>query len=200
LVSTGLGERSRTTLAELAALTGPMLGPGMVAQVTGSMGALLAVAAGGIGPEDWAVAAGLPNMGLLAGAQLGLPLGRTVVVPDLGHQPLRVVAALIDAYGLVLLGDTPLAGQDRRRLEARLRHRQSRLVTTGPWAGAGLTVAVERCHQAPLGGGDGHLADTLLDVVVTARQGFATRLDAAQLDAANMTAATGPSVGRMSHG
>jgi hypothetical protein len=137
--------------AELAARLGPRLAPGTVAQVVGSMAALWAVAAAASGPEDWAAVAALPEAGLLAAAEAGLALGRTVVVPELGAQPLRAVAGLVDAYGLVVTGKLAFGAADRRRIEARLRFTGGRLVTAGPWGGAGVSVWVDGVRMRPLG-------------------------------------------------
>ncbi|MCL1898359.1 MAG: hypothetical protein FWG16_06010 [Micrococcales bacterium] len=133
---------SRCTLPELRASARALLSPGQVAQVTGSTNALFAVAAGVWGPQDWGVVAGLRNAGYLAAAQAGVPLDRCVVVPDLGNEALPVLAALIDAYGVVVLGQDmpPLTAADRRRLEARLRHQQGCLITSGTWGGAQLCL------------------------------------------------------------
>jgi hypothetical protein len=158
--------------AELAALVSPRFAPGSVAQVTGSMAALWAVAATGMGGEDWAAIAGLPQAGLLAAAQAGLALSRSVVVPSLGDQPVRVLAGLVDAYGLVVAGGLKLAAGDRRRIEARLRFTGGRLVTTSQWGGAKLTVAVKASHGSPLR--DGRCLDSqpAIDLELVCKGGF----------------------------
>jgi hypothetical protein len=91
----------------------------------------------------------------LAAAEAGLVLSRTVVVPDLGIQPLPVLAGLIDAYSLVVAGKLKLAAADRRRVEARLRFTGGRLITAGNWGGAKLSVEVVASHRSPLGQGNG---------------------------------------------
>jgi hypothetical protein len=136
---------------ELASQVTPYLLPGTVAQISGSMSALWAVAAAALGPEDWAVIAALPAAGLLAAAQAGLALNRTVVVPDLGACPPRVLAGLIDAFGLVIAGKLSLQASYRRRFEARLRFNGSKLITTGQWGGAKVVVDVDQTDCADLG-------------------------------------------------
>jgi hypothetical protein len=127
------------------------------------MAALWAVAAAALGPEDWAAVAALPEAGLLAAAQAGLPLCRTVVVPDLGERPLAALAGLVDAYGLVVAGKLGLGAADRRRIEARLRFTGGRLVTASRWGGAGLVVQVGRTQAAELGENQGLAREPLLD-------------------------------------
>jgi hypothetical protein len=162
------------TPAELADLAEPHFSPGSVAQVSGSMTALWAVAATGMGDEDWAAIAGLPEAGLLAAAQAGLVLSRTVIVPNMGVQPLRVLAGLVDAYGLVITGKMPLAGGDRRRIEARLRFTGGRLITAGKWDGATLTVIVKAQRGASLGEGQGLAQAPRLDLDLIRKGSFGT--------------------------
>jgi len=155
LVSSMGSEANQCTLLELRLTARALLGPGQVAQVSGSTSALFAVAAGVWGPEDWGVIAGLPEAGYLAAAQAGVRLERCVVVPDLGEEPLRALAGLIDAFGVVVLGPSlpAVAPADRRRLEARLRHRQGCLVTGASWGGAQLNLTVNQVAHQPLGQG-----------------------------------------------
>jgi len=163
LASSRGGETNQCTLLELRSTARALLGPGRVVQVSGSTGALFAVAAGVWGPEDWGVLAGLPDAGYLAAAQAGVVLERCVVVPDLGGEPLRTLAGLIDAFGVVVLGPSlpAVAPADRRRLEARLRHRQGCLVSAAPWGGAQLNLKVDQVVHQPLGQGDGLLSPGL---------------------------------------
>jgi hypothetical protein len=160
------------TPAELARLAGPSFLPGTVAQVSGSLAAFWAVAATGMGAEDWAAIAGLPEAGLLAAAEAGLVLSRTVVVPDLGARPLKVLAGLVDAYGLVLAGRLSLGGGDRRRIEARLRFTGGRLITTGEWGGAKLIVKVKARRGESLGEGRGATGQPRLDLELTRKGSF----------------------------
>ncbi|MDR3106770.1 MAG: hypothetical protein LBU05_01025 [Bifidobacteriaceae bacterium] len=160
------------TPGQLARLAGPRFPPGTVAQVEGSMAGFWAVAGAAMGPEDWAAIAGLPEAGLLAAAEAGLVLSRTVVVPDLGVQPLKVLAGLVDAYGLVVTGRLRLGGGDRRRIEARLRFTGGRLITAGQWGGAKLAVKVKALHGTALGEGWGLAGHPRLDVELTSKGSF----------------------------
>ncbi|MDR2381743.1 MAG: hypothetical protein LBE08_11345 [Bifidobacteriaceae bacterium] len=168
-------EQRQISPEELAQLVRPRLIPGAVAQVSGSMAAFWAVAAAALGPEDWTAIAALPEAGLLAAAEAGLVLSRTVVVPDLGTQPLRVLAGLVDAYGLVVAGKLALCAGDRRRLEARLRFTGGRLITAGRWAGASVTVQVDRANTPGLGENRGLAERPTLDCTVRFKGGFGER-------------------------
>jgi hypothetical protein len=169
----GTGTRDQTisvrSLTELENLVAPLIAPGSAVTVTGSTSALFAVAVAAWGPEDWGVIAGLPNAGLLAAAQIGVPLARTVVIPDLGVQPVRVLAALVDAYSVVVLGQTSVNVGDRRRIEARMRRRRSRLITSSEWAGAAVAVHVERIARRGIGQGDGVVQGPELTMRLNAR-------------------------------
>jgi hypothetical protein len=141
----------------LAAHVAAHTGPGFTVSVEGSMSVLFAVAAAQWGRTDWGVMAALPDAGLLAARQAGIPLERVMVVPDLGAEPLRVLAALIDTYGVVLTGPIRLTAADRRRIEARVRHRRVRLVVGGVWPGARVAVEVESVMRDGIGQGHGML-------------------------------------------
>lgn len=155
LLSNQPGAVSHCTLGELTAMVREVVRPGAVTQVTGSMSALFAAAAAAWQPEMWGVLAALPNAGLLAAAQAGLPLARCVVIPDLGVQPLKALAGLVDAFGVVVTGPVALEAVDRRRIEARLRRRRGCLVTGGPWGGAAVRIEVQGVRHEPLGQGGG---------------------------------------------
>lgn len=168
-ISAQPGQPSRCTLGELKALLSGMIQPGSVIQVTGAMSALFAAAAVAWAPEVWGAIVGLPEAGLLAAAQTGLPLARCVVVPGLGVQPLRVLAGLIDAFGVVVAGPVQAEAADRRRLEARLRRHGGCLLTSGPWGGAAVQVAVSQVVHPGLGPGGGPLEPGLFDLTIQVR-------------------------------
>jgi hypothetical protein len=131
--------------------------PGFTVSVEGSTSALFAAAAAVWDTSRWGVFAGLPNAGLLAARQAGIPLDRTTVVPDLGAEPLRVLAALVDSYGVVVIGPLALTFADRRRIEARVRHRHAHLIVGGPWPGARLAIEVAQVVRDGIAHGHGTL-------------------------------------------
>jgi len=128
---------------------------------------------------SWTGAVGLPELGLVAAAELGIDLSRFAVVPEPGKQRATVAAALLDALDVVLLrppGRVRLT--DARRLTARARERGTVLVVNGdndvwPETPPLRLVAASVAWQG-LGEGYGHLRGRHMEVVVTGR-GAASR-------------------------
>jgi hypothetical protein len=126
----------------------------------------LALAAGPSAHGSWVAAVGVPSLGLVAAAELGVSLERLALVADpagVGAQGVAtVVATLVDAFDVVLLGSAHrLRTGDARRLAARVRERGAVLV---PFVGAcraappGLAVDLRLTITASTweGVGDGH--------------------------------------------
>jgi hypothetical protein len=88
----------------------------------------LALAAGVSEAGGWIAAIGLPGLGLVAGAQLGVALERLALVGCPPAQTSQIVAALVDGFPMVLVGPGMLGPRDGRRLAARLRERGTVLV------------------------------------------------------------------------
>lgn len=179
----------------------PVLGPleplfperglrrGSTVSVEGGPGATslaLALGAAASAGGSWVAGVGLPSLGLLAAAELGVPLERMVVVSAPPPQSwATVVAALLDAVDLVWAGlPRRVAAGDARRLAARARERGSVLVplvhrgpgsgTAGPggsWpapAEVRLTVA-SSSWTGPGGAGAGRLEARRVEVLATGR-------------------------------
>ena len=109
---------------------------------------------------SWVVVVGMPQLGLAAADELGVALDRIALVPDVDRQAWpTVVAALVDAVDLVLLGPTRARHADVRRVLARARERGTVLVPVGDWwpepVDLTLTGASSRWHG--LGTGHGQL-------------------------------------------
>ena len=124
-------------LAELLPDAGLARGSMITVGATGGGGATalaLALAAAPSAAGSWVAAVGLPQVGLAAAAEHGLALERFAVVrtpPD--DQWATVVAALVGAFDVVLLGPAPAARLgEARRLATRARERGSVLVTIDP--------------------------------------------------------------------
>ncbi|NTW41003.1 MAG: hypothetical protein HGA44_14190, partial [Cellulomonadaceae bacterium] len=101
------------------------------------LGLLVEASRGG----SWVAVVGLPAVGVLAAAQMGLDLDRVVLVPDPGPDGPQVVAALLDGMDVVVVGPrATLLDGDRRRLSARARERSSVLVPTTTWTGANVVL------------------------------------------------------------
>jgi hypothetical protein len=118
---------------------------------------------------------GVPDLGVLAAAELGVAVDRFALVPRPGEQPSAVVAALLDGVDLVVVGPAARLGEAHaRRLSARARHRGSVLLPLGPWPGVDLELRCERATWSGLGRGHGQLRRR--EVVVHARgRGAAAR-------------------------
>jgi hypothetical protein len=130
-----------------------------------------------MGSEDWCAVAGLPGAGLLAAESAGLVLSRTVLVPQWGDRPPRVLAALVDAYGLVVAGGLKLTAGDMRRIEARLRFTQGRLVVAGRWTLAPVVVDVKQLITAALGENQRPVGEPLVDADLVLKGGFGNGID-----------------------
>jgi hypothetical protein len=116
----------------------------------------LALLAGASADRAWCGIAGVPVAGILAAAELGLDLERTLLVPDLGDAWPQLVASLLDGCEIVLVrrpGRPP--AQVRQRLEAVLRRGRSVLLIAGDWPGMRCA-----CGSPPPGGGAGSATGT----------------------------------------
>ncbi len=122
---------------------------------------------------SWVAAVGLPRLGLVAAAELGVALDRVAVVdtPDRGSWP-SVVAALVDAVDLVLVGPARVRPGDARRLAARARERGAVLLPVGvDWPEApDVVLAAHSARWEGLGSGHGHLRARRVRVGATGRR------------------------------
>jgi len=165
------GEQVLLVVPDLADLLVGGLRRGTTVAVSGSTSLALRVLAGPSQAGSWCAAVGLPAIGLVAAAELGVTLDRLALVPDVDpRQWATVVAALLDAIDVVL-ARPPLRVRpaDARRLVARARERGSVLVTAGGWEGADVRLTVEAQRWDGIGAGHGHLQSCHLDVVATGR-------------------------------
>jgi hypothetical protein len=138
---------------------------GSVVQVERSGALALALLGRASAEGAWCALVGLPTVGLLAAAELGLDLDRLALVPDPGPDWPSVVAAFVDALDIIVLAPpTPLAPARTRRLAARVRERGAVLVVHGRWEGSEVRLAAvaQRCHG--IGAGHGRLTGYTLQV------------------------------------
>jgi len=170
----GVGERILPVLPELRGLF-PAGGlrrgstvavaptePGSVATGGPPFGAtsiLLALLAGASAAGSWCAVVGMPSLGLVAAAELGIALDRLALVPDPGPDWPAVAAALLDGIDVVVAAppgpvSAPLAG----RLAARARQRGGVLVGYGRWAGADVVLETAGGGWSGLGQGHGRLS------------------------------------------
>ncbi len=163
---------------------------GSTVAVSGSTSLALAVLAGPSAAGSWCAAVGLPALGLMAAAEMGVALERLALVPWPGAEWAAVVAALLDALDVVVVGAGTGAGAgwrvrpgDARRLVARARERGSVLLVVGAWEGADVRLSVGGLSQDQvqgrsqwhgLGTGHGHLRSRMVEVRAEGR-GAASR-------------------------
>jgi hypothetical protein len=134
---------------------------GSTVAVRGSTSLLLALLAESTAAGSWAAVVGMPNLGVLAAAELGVAVERLALVPGPASQLSPVVAALLDGLDLVAVATGEAGGRfteaNARRLSARARHRGAVLLPFGPWPGADLELSCEPAGWTGPGRGDGHL-------------------------------------------
>ncbi|GAB3866959.1 hypothetical protein GCM10028801_39980 [Nocardioides maradonensis] len=129
----------------------------------------MALAAGASRAGEWIGFAGWDDFGVEAAHQLGIDLGRTVVVPAPGEHWLEVTAALVDVLKVVVL--RPNGGVDAKSasiLDARLRARSGVLVVHGDWPRCDARLADLGSEWSGVGQGRGRLRSRRMRVAVEA--------------------------------
>lgn len=147
---------------------------------------LLDVLAGPSSDGAWCGIVGSADLGLEAAAAAGVELGRTVWVPDAGAMWLEVLAALVDAVGVVAIRPAArVPAKDASRIAARLRQRHAALVVWGDWPRADARLRLADVRWSGIGAGHGHLSsrEARIEVaggvaVVGQHQSTARRLEA----------------------
>ena len=145
-----------------------------VGPLSGGCSLSLALAGTLTGRGGWAAAVGMPSLGLVAAAELGVDLRRLALVPDPGGHWPAVVAALVDGFDLILL--RPLARvrpADARRLAARVRERGAVMVVVGTpgWPeSADIRLSAGPSVWEGLGAGHGLLQARRMEVVAAGRR------------------------------
>ena len=166
--------------------------------VSASTSLALALISAASAAGSWCAAVGLPSLGLVAAAELGIVLDRfpLVAAPASGRERETrpsgreretrpsgreretgwawVVAALLDACDVVLAcpGSLPagVRPSDARRLAVRARERGSVLVVTGAWPeGADVRLQLSASRWEGLGRGHGRLTGRRVEVVAGGR-------------------------------
>ena len=144
---------------------------GSTVSVRGSTSLLLALLATATAEGCWAAIVGLPHIGVLAAAELGVVVHRLALVPRPGTDAAaveRTVAALLDGVDLVSVA-VPVAPHTARRLSARARQRKAVLLPFGAWPGADVELRMEPRQWTGLGAGHGLLAEREVAVHATGR-------------------------------
>jgi len=132
-------------------------------EASGATTLALAVAVTASQTGSWCAVVGLPALGLVMAAGLGICLERLALVPDPGARWPVVAAALIDAVDIVVIRPPERCRPgDARRLAARARERGAVLIPVGTaWPEADLRLSVLAGVWQGLGQGHGHLGGRL---------------------------------------
>ncbi len=138
----------------------------------GSTSLLLCLLAAASQGGSWCAVVGLPQLGLVAAAELGVSLDRLALVPFPGPQWTGVVATLLDGFDIVVIAAAgPVAASVRAQLAARARQRGSVLMpfTAGGWEGADISLTPEKSTWHGLAWGKGRLRSRELTVCARGR-------------------------------
>lgn len=147
-----------------------------VGPMAGGYSVALSLAAAVTTGGGWAVAVGLPSLGLVAAAELGVELRRLALVPHPGDQWAVAAAALVDGFDLLMLRPPGrVRPVDARRLMARVRERGTvMLVVDAPdWPESPdlrLSLSRYRTEWEGLGAGHGCLTGRRMEVVSSGRR------------------------------
>ena len=171
------GGLRRGTVVTVAGLRGPNAAAGPT-NAAGSTSLALALLAGASAAGSWCAAVGLPSLGVVAAAELGVALDRfpLVAAPADGEEWAWATAALLDAVDVVVarppgrLRDTAV-----RRLSTRARERSAVLLVqsdTGAaadWPGADVRLTITAAEWEGVGQGDGRLLARRVEVTAGGR-------------------------------
>ncbi len=126
----------------------------------------MTVAAGVSAAGGWCAVVGMPQLGVLAAADVGVDVDRLLLVQDPGPRWPQVVAALLEGCELVLLRPPARPpAQVARRLAAHARRSGGALVVAGSWDGANLSLRVTRSQWVGADAGHGRLRGRRAQVV-----------------------------------
>lgn len=134
---------------------------GSVVAVQGARSMIVAMIAAVSGAGGQVAVVGLPQLSMLAAAQMGADLSGIALVDDPGVDPVEIGGILLDGMDLVVLGLGGVAVPPSRAkvLAGRARKQSSvLLVTDGRWPGAQLrlTTRVTSYRRGPMAAGCGY--------------------------------------------
>jgi hypothetical protein len=172
------GDRVLPVLPELRPLlpAGGLRRGSTVAVTPGHTSVLLALLVAASAAGSWCAVVGLPSLGALAAAELGIAMDRLALVPHPGPEWPAVVGALLDGLDLVVAAPPgPVAAGVAGRLAARARQRGSVLVPYATWAGADVVLDSPGGGWEGLDRGHGRLRRRYLTVTASGRGAAARR-------------------------
>lgn len=147
------------------------LSPGSVVGVAGSTALLLALVGSAGAGERWTAIVGMPDLGVTAATEFGVDLSRLVLIPNPGVHSPRVLAALVDGFDVVVVGEAvSLRPGQRRSLLGRARGKRTTLFTP-PWPEAPVRVVADTPSWEGIGQGRGYLRRQRLVVRRSGRGG-----------------------------
>ena len=150
-------------------LPGQGLRRGSTVTVRGSTSLLFGMLGAATRAGCWCAVVGMPDLGLVAAAELGVVLERLAIVGEPGPDWPQVVAALLDGIDVVVAAPAAMPAVLARRLAARARQRSAVLVSSGEWPAAELTIEADHGVWYGLSGGRGRLRCRVLTAVVRGR-------------------------------
>ena len=119
----------------------------------------------------WSAVVGMPGLGVLAAAELGVDLDRLGLIPDPGPDVLQVLSVLADGVDVIATAAPAKVPPARARvLTGRLRQQGAVLLVVGHWPGADLTLTITDVRWSGIGQGHGRLRDREIDVEVGGRR------------------------------
>jgi hypothetical protein len=148
----------------------------------------LGLAAGATRAGSWAAIVGLPSIGVLAAATVGVSLERTVFIEHPDARPAdngpndgsrgdfgAVLSALIDGIDVIVIGRRCMAALSAslvRRLQTRAQSKGSVLVIVGDPSAVSVDIrfTARTVHWEGLGDGHGHLRRRLVAVEMDGRR------------------------------
>ncbi len=154
-----------------------------IGDTPGAMSLTLTLLAAPMDTGAWAAVMGLPEFGVIAATDFGIPLHHLALVPDPGDTWLEATAALLDSIDIVVLAPPRRCkASDARRLSARARQRGSVLIICPPahtphrantpcWPeSADIELTVRDNEWQGMQCGHGRLRNRELDIVASGRR------------------------------
>lgn len=148
------------------------LRPGSSLAVTGpaSTSMLLALAAAAAGESAWCAVAGLRDLGLRCALEAGLDPARLAIVPARETQMPKILSALVDGVGVLVLGpDLDLPPALWRSLADRARTRNALLLAAEPPGRSDLRLETAGSVWTGLSRGSGRLRSRRVDLTLCGR-------------------------------
>ncbi|MGY5764528.1 hypothetical protein ACXET9_04920 [Brachybacterium sp. DNPG3] len=157
-------------LAPLFPRGGLRAGSSVAVAGAASTSLLLSLAVSATGEDGWCAVAGMPDLGLRSAIDAGLDPHRLAVAPVLGEQVPKVLTALVDGVGVLVLGPgLELAPALWRSLLGRARTADTLVLAAAPPGRADIALSSASLDWQGLGAGSGRIRRRRLEVVSRGR-------------------------------